>query len=67
MSLSQPGTTVAFEDTGKREEFERRARECTKALHGLMTEAKREGYAIEVYSSLGMSGEPQSRVAVLAR
>lgn len=51
----------------KRQEFELRARECLQALHGLMTEAKREGYAIEVFTSMGVGGEPNSRVAVLLR
>lgn len=54
-------------DIDKRSDYERRARECTTALHGLMTEAKRDGYAIEVFSCLGMNGEPQSRVTVVLR
>lgn len=51
----------------KRQEFEIRARECVQALHGLMTEAKREGYHVEVYSSLDIYGNPQSRVTVTPR
>lgn len=54
-------------DDGKRSEFERRARECVQSLHGVMTEAKREGYHLEIYSSLSTSGEPQSRVTVTPR
>lgn len=51
----------------KRGEYERRARECLQSLHGLMAEAKREGYHVEIYSSLDMGGEPKSRIAVIAR
>lgn len=51
----------------KRQEFKLRAEECTKVLHGLMTEAKREGYAVEVFTHLDTSGEPKSRVTVVLR
>lgn len=54
-------------DDGRRSEFERRARECMQSLHGVMAEAKREGWHLEVYSSLDIGGEPQSRVTVTPR
>lgn len=51
----------------KKQEYERRALECVQGLHGLMTEAKREGFNIEVYTHVNIDGEPRSRVAVLLR
>lgn len=51
----------------KRQELELRAKECVQGLHGLMTEAKREGYHLEVYSCLGVGGEPQSKITVTPR
>lgn len=51
----------------KREEYERRARECLQAMHGLMTEARREGYVVEAYSHYDINGLPVSRVTVTLR
>lgn len=50
-----------------REQYQTRAKECIQGLKGLMTEAKKEGYQIEVYVSLGIDGQPQERVVVSAR
>jgi hypothetical protein len=66
--MGMNGTKQMVEETtNKREDYERRARECLQGLGGLMIEAKREGYSIESFASLGTDGEPNIRVAVLLR
>jgi hypothetical protein len=52
------------EQINKKQDFERRARECLQGLHGLIEEAKREGYSLSGEFGLDVGGKPQSRIVV---
>lgn len=54
-------------EINKKEDYERRARECSQSLHGLLEEAKRDGHAIDVRVQLGIDGKPRTDVSVLLR
>lgn len=44
-----------------------RAKEAMVAVEALQREAKAEGYALEVYATLGMDGQPSTRVMATLR
>lgn len=48
-------------------EYRTRAKELMKPIEDLMREAKREGYSLEVYTTMDIGGELCTRIAVLLR
>lgn len=50
-----------------REEYQAAALEAAKPLREVIAEAKKDGYAIEVFASLDMSAQPSVRATVSLR